>query len=85
MASEQIELAKAISIHINGISANVDKMNAEGARANKLTKLDKQAIAYCDKVKPYFETIRVHCDALEMMVDDEIWPMVKYREMLFTK
>lgn len=85
MAPEQIELAKVISVHINAISANVDKMNAEGVKANKLAKLDKQAIAYCDKVKPYFETIRAHCDALEMMVDDEIWPLVKYREMLFTK
>ena len=85
MAAEQIDLAKSISEHINAISANVDKMNAEGLKADKLAKLDKQAIAYCDKVKPFFETIREHCDALEMMVDDEIWPLVKYREMLFTK
>jgi len=85
MAAEQIELAKSISMHINEISADVDKMNAEGVKANKIKKLDKQAIAYCDKVKPHFESIREHCDALEMMVDDEIWPLVKYREMLFTK
>jgi len=85
MASEQIELAKSISSHINAISADVDKMHAEGVKANKMKKLDKQALAYCDKVKPYFESIREHCDALEMMVDDEIWPLVKYREMLFTK
>ena len=42
-------------------------------------------LAYCEKVKPYFDEIRYHCDKLETMVDDEIWPLAKYREILFTR
>ena len=45
----------------------------------------KKAFAYCDKVKPYFDDIRYHCDKLELLVDDEIWPLTKYRELLFTR
>jgi glutamine synthetase len=43
----------------------------------------KQAIAYCDKVFPYFEKIRYEVDKLELLVSDEAWPLPKYREMLF--
>jgi glutamine synthetase len=39
---------------------------------------------YCDKVKPYFEVIREHCDKLKLLVDDEVWTLTKYRELLFT-
>jgi glutamine synthetase len=45
----------------------------------------KQAHAYCDKVKPLFESIRYHCDKLELLVDDAMWPLPKYREMLYLK
>jgi len=45
----------------------------------------KQAEAYCNDVKPRFDKIREASDALEMMVDDELWPMMKYRELLFTR
>ena len=44
----------------------------------------KKAKAYCELVKPYFEEIRYECDKLEMTVDDEQWPLTKYRELLFT-
>ena len=47
--------------------------------------LEKMADAYCNKVKPYFEKIREHADKLELLVDDEIWTLTKYRELLFTK
>jgi glutamine synthetase len=43
------------------------------------------AEAYCNKVKPYFEEIRNHCDKLELLVDDETWTLTKYRELLLTK
>jgi len=39
------------------------------------------AEAYCNKVKPYFEVIREHCDKLELLVDNGIWPLTKYREL----
>ena len=54
-------------------------------KANKLTDATKQAEYYCHKVKPYFDDIRNHADKLEMMVDDEIWTLTKYRELLFTR
>jgi len=54
-------------------------------KANALTDAQKMAEMYCDKVKPYFEVIREHCDKLELLVDDEVWTMTKYRELLFTR
>jgi glutamine synthetase len=57
----------------------------ERKKANKMTSEEKKAKAYCEKVKPYFDEIRLHCDKLEMTVDDELWPLTKYRELLFTK
>jgi glutamine synthetase len=47
--------------------------------------IEKKAHAYCFKVKPLFDDIRYHCDKLELLVDDEIWPLTKYRELLFTR
>jgi glutamine synthetase len=54
-------------------------------RANSLEDMDEKAMAYCHDVRPYFETIRYHFDKLELMVDDELWPLTKYRELLFTR
>jgi glutamine synthetase len=83
-AKEQIDLIEKISAHIAGINSKVEAMTDERRKANKLSG-QKSADAYCDKVKPYFEEIRYHCDKLEMMVDDELWPLAKYRELLFTR
>jgi len=85
MASEQIDLIKEISEHIAAIKSQKDAMTVQGIKANKMTDSFKQASAYCKNVKPFFEEIRSHCDALEMMVSDELWPLPKYRELLFTK
>jgi glutamine synthetase len=60
-------------------------MVEERKKANVIHDPEKKAMAYCEKVKPYFDQIRYHCDKLELMVDDELWPLVKYREMLFTR
>lgn len=84
LAKEQIELIKKISSHIEGINSKVEEMTDARRKANKL-KGQKSADAYCNKVKPYFDEIRYHCDKLEMMVDDELWPLAKYRELLFTR
>lgn len=83
-AKEQIDLIEKISAHIAGINSKVEAMTDERRKANKLSG-QKSADAYCNKVKPYFEEIRYHCDKLEMMVDDELWPLAKYRELLFTR
>lgn len=84
VAREQIDLIKRISGHISAIHTQVDAMIEERKKANKLTHAPDQAQAYCNQVKPYFDKIRYHCDKLEIMVDDELWPLTKYREMLFT-
>ena len=85
IAKEQIALIKEISEHIEGINTKVEKMTEERKKANALTSTEKMAVAYCDKVKPYFEEIRYHADKLELLVDDELWTLTKYRELLFTK
>jgi len=54
-------------------------------RANKIDDVYDQAIAYRNNVREYFELIRKHVDKLEMLVDDEMWPLPKYRELLFIK
>ena len=85
IAKEQLAMIKEISGHIEGINSNVDKMTEERKKANNLTDIEKMAAAYCDKVKPYFDIIREHADKLELMIDDEIWTLTKYRELLFAK
>jgi glutamine synthetase len=84
IAKEQIELIMTISKHITEINAKVIQMEAARSKANKQIGL-KSAEQYCSNVKPFFEQIRYHCDKLETMVDDNLWPLTKYRELLFTK
>ena len=85
IAKEQISLIKEISEHIEGIHHNIDEMISERKKANNLEDTEKMAAAYCNKVKPYFEVIREHSDKLELLVDDEMWPLTKYRELFFIK
>ncbi len=85
VAKEQMDLIKKISNHISEINAKVNAMIDERKKANKIESSEERAEAYCNLVKPYFEKIRYHCDKLEMMVDDEEWPLIKYRELLFTR
>jgi len=84
LAKEQLNLIEQISNHIEGINSNVTKMTDERKKANAIENLEKKANVYCNKVKPLFEDIRYHCDKLELLVDDELWPLTKYRELLFT-
>ena len=85
IAKEQLDLIKTISEHITAIKSKTKKMIDARKKANKIDDVEKKALAYCDKVKPFFDEIRYHCDKLEIMVDDELWPLSKYREMLFTR
>lgn len=84
-SKEQIGIIGAISEHIEHINGDVSKMIEARKKANLIEDAEKRAFAYCDDVKPYFDEIRYHCDKLELLVDDEIWPLTKYRELLFTK
>ncbi|WP_281226385.1 glutamine synthetase III [Flavobacterium aquiphilum] len=85
IAKEQIILIKEISGHIEGINSKVEEMTEERKKANNLTDAHLMAEAYCNNVKPYFEIIRNHCDKLELLVDNELWTLTKYRELLLTK
>jgi glutamine synthetase len=85
LAKEQLSLIEQISQHIEAINSLVTTMTEARKALNKYTDLDKKAKGYCTKVKPLFEDIRYHCDKLELMIDDELWPLTKYRELLFTK
>ncbi|MGO3181845.1 MAG: glutamine synthetase III family protein [Aequorivita sp.] len=82
---EQMHLIEQISGHIAEINKGITDMIDARRNANKIEDAAKRAFAYCDDVKKYFQVIRYHCDKLELLVDDEIWPLAKYRELLFTK
>ena len=85
VAGEQMQLVESISDHIAKINQGITDMIEARKKANKMEDSEKRAFEYCNEVKPYFEEIRYHCDKLELLVDDEIWPLTKYRELLFTR
>jgi len=85
LASAQKKLIEELSEHINVIVEKVDEMTEERKNANNIEDARDKAIAYCEKVKPLFEEIRSHADKLEMIVDDKMWPLPKYRELLFLR
>ncbi len=84
-SKEQLEIIKEISLHIEKINSGITNMIEARKKANKLDEAEDKAFGYCNDVKPFFETIRYHCDKLELLIDDEIWPLTKYRELLFTR
>ena len=85
LSVEQLKLIEKISEHIEKINMGITDMIEERKKANKINSTELCAKAYCNKVKPYFDEIRYHCDKLELLVDDELWPLSKYREMIMLK
>lgn len=83
-AGEQLYILEAVSKHIKEINAGITEMIDTRKKTNKLADLEQRALIYCHEVRPFFKTIRYHCDKLEMLTDDKLWPMTKYRELLFT-
>jgi glutamine synthetase len=81
----QKEIIAKMSEHINAISDNVEAMIQSRKKANEIADTHKRAVMYCDKVKPYFDIIRYHCDKLELIVEDKSWSLPKYRELLFLR
>jgi glutamine synthetase len=61
------------------------KMIGERKTANAMEDNAQKAFAYCNTIKPILDIIRYHIDKLEILVDDQMWPLPKYREMLFIK
>lgn len=81
-----VQTIREISGHIELIKNNVHDMIEARKKANKVTDVHKRAIAYCDDIKEkYFEVIRDSVDKLELLVDDQDWPLAKYRELLFLR
>ncbi len=85
LSGEQMQLIEQISEHIAKINKGITDMINSRKEANKIMDIEKRAFFYCDEVKPFFDEIRYHCDKLELLVDDELWPLTKYRELLFTR
>ncbi|KPH11605.1 glutamine synthetase III [Chryseobacterium sp. ERMR1:04] len=85
LAKEQISLITQISENISKIKLGVEDLMKAREAAKATPDSQKQAETYCKSVIPLFDPIREASDDLEMMVDDELWPMTKYREMLFTR
>ena len=82
----QLKAIKAIAVHIREIRTLVDEMTtARKVANNTILEEVKRAEAYAETVLLYLDRIRDHIDHLELLVDDEIWPLPKYRELLFTK
>jgi glutamine synthetase len=84
-AKAQISLIERVSLHLNAMKSASDVMLENRKKANKIDGAEKKALAYCDTVKVHFDEIRYHADKLELLVDDELWPLPKFREMLFTR
>lgn len=85
LASTHLELISEISERATIIKKAADDMTEARKRANALNSAEKQAHAYCDDVKSYFDTIRYNVDRLENIIDDAVWPLPKYREMLYLR
>jgi glutamine synthetase len=81
----QLNVLNEISEHINKVQSLVEEMTEARKAANALSHSREKAIAYCEKVKPYFDEIRYSVDKLELLVDDSSWELPKYRELLFLR
>jgi glutamine synthetase len=81
----QLNVLNEISEHINKVQILTEEMTEARKAANAIASSRDKAIAYCDKVKPYFDDIRYSVDKLELLVDDSEWELPKYREMLFLR
>jgi len=84
LAGNRIELIKEISDHVTTIKTGVNEMVDARKVANKMEDEKEKAKAYSKTVAPFLDKIRYHIDKLELIVDDEIWPLPKYRELLFS-
>lgn len=85
LGAEQLRLIEKVSTHVNAINAKVHEMIDARKIANNIESEREKAIAYHDNVAPYLDEIRYHVDKLELIVDNEMWPLAKYRELLFIR
>jgi glutamine synthetase len=85
LAGNRMDIIREISAHVTGIKTMVREMIEDRKVVNKIEDGKEKAYAYDKKVRPYLEDIRYHIDKLELIIDDELWPLPKYRELLFNR
>jgi len=85
LSSKNVEIIEEIANHTIFIKEKVDEMVEKRKVANKIASEREKAIAYHDEIVPLMESIRYHIDKLELTVDDQIWTLPKYRELLFIR
>ena len=85
LSAENIAIIKKISEHTSYIKEHVDAMVEARKVANKISDEREKAVAYHDTIAPMLEQIRYHIDKLELIVDDQMWTLPKYRELLFIR
>lgn len=85
LASGRLDLIRSISSHVSSIKEKVGEMVEARKKANLVDGGEARARAYTDTVSGFIEEIRYHIDKLELIVDNELWPLPKYRELLFTR
>ena len=85
MNADNLNLVREISQHSGFITAHVQQLIDARRVANRIEDQRERAIAYHDTVAPLLESIRYHVDKLELIIDDELWPLPKYRELLFIR
>lgn len=84
-SAHQFQIVDKIADHINAMSNKVEEMIEARKVANEIIDTRKKAISYCDTVKSCFDDIRYNVDKLELLVDDKLWELPKYRELLFLR
>ena len=85
LTAYNIDLIEKINKHTDFIAENVEAMVEKRKVVNKITDIRELAVAYHDEIAPYFDKIRYHIDKLELIVEDEMWTLPKYRELLFIR
>ena len=85
LSAEPRRLVRKISKHVNAVTRMTDEMIEARKKANVITDYRSKAIAYHDTVVPFLDEIREHIDELELMMDNQMWPLPKYRELLFIR
>ena len=85
LSAENLAIIKKIAEHTSYIKEHVDTMVEARKSANRISDEREKAIAYHDNIAPMLEQIRYHIDKLELIVDDQMWTLPKYRELLFIR
>jgi len=85
LATEKLNLIEEIESYVDNVQSLVGLMIEARKVANRIEVEREKAVAYHDTVSPYFDKIRYNIDKLELIVDNEMWPLPKYRELLFIR